>query len=444
MRRYYVDGEVVTHLKTQHRDHELSLDVQLLLDPNKVEVELAKIDSGKTRKITKEESQKGWWYFMKLHGGGHQGRFLDFYFGRNSLFCKREGEIYEKLLSDRPSTVSTKNKPWIDLRIDSTITQIGKIQVNPYCQIWREDQKRFEQLKKRFSLRFIFNYKKYAHQLSYSFCLIEWAHRHPDRFDPAIQPIVQYFRDFYLKSKFPIKRAYQYTIEQRLDDWAESEAAGGKMYIAIQYDNQQSLENYLPLLSPETRYPCDPSDGPETIRSLPPLYGNRGNKIAYQVITSLWKAGFAVNRKIVLPENLLFLEVDVPLSIEPLGRLLRGDYLVRDLTNLKEKIESLKYDESDITDRETTTGRCVYYLEPLQGKPRAGALGWEYDLPGDSDVQLKELQVGNDAEILEVVSGFEPEQFVPRLLDYREYICKQGSIPPWIDPATTLAYSTSL
>ena len=426
LRNYYVNGETVASVMGGFDEEaSLTLAIHLLLCS---EEELLK-DNSFIQRITNGGDKTGYTDFMGLQGASH-GVSNCFYFGANSLYMKRESHIYEQYFKKLRPAGNSEKKLWNGLRIKRTLSLISRIQVNPYNQVWRYDQERFEWIKKQYSWQTRFNYKKYSEQLSSSFCAIEWAKKYPERFDPNIQPIVSYFREFYVNGHKPIKNAYHYVNDKHLSNWAESHGAGGKLYVLIDYISEEYLNQYLPLLAPESRYPNTVGNPSNAVRHFPGIEHNRGNRLSYRVVDDLWSGGFLAKKHLVLEDKMLFLEIDIPLSMSNLGRLFLTGAFVRDIGDLKSRIESQTDKADDVCENPKAIGNFFYLIKPMFGAARVGVPVWENEFSGFPN-GIRELSVNFDSNIQDIVFGSEPEDDMLSLIRYMDIFRREGEQPPW-------------
>ena len=358
--------------------------------------------------------------FLKMLGGWRDNN-IGYGFGENSLFGGRENEIYEyfyeiegrKLVYpvlDDESLTSLLSLP------SCIMYPMCRMKINPFYIGWRFAEPRFAEISKLSPDRFEkLDPESHVQDLASSMCAIEWAHRHPDKFDSAVEPMVALCRSFYVNTTDTFRNIYSQTIETKLDCWAESTGAGGSMTIAIQYDTPEHLEAVIPLLTYKTRYPCNKDDEEGVVKALPLLKG-RNYRVSYYLIQNYWNSGFEVVRYEKTDARTLQIELCLPLGRLQLYPAL--NYLIVNSLNIEERLKARKNLPGDtlFEDEDPFVGKLVYIIIPMVGEPRIGVIlsdkmrrdqiGWWSEMCfGENtridDVLLKSLNRANSTELLE-------------------------------------------
>lgn len=430
MRRYYVDGTVAQlSMGPYGNPMPLRLFALLLLEPC--------VSRDQWQEWEEEQSQR-----PGYHTGFFEMQKVTYhYFGENTVFEGRETEIYEFFYRKLAPKIGPDVYPHTLLSLGPAIDQISRMQVNPYSQIWRKDQEKFEQLSdvpdEKFNIDPHVAPDDWLYQshmpydplwLARSMCPIEWAYRNPEKFDSAIKPIVEKFRDYYLNTHVSIREVYEKTIEANLVQWAEITCAGGQVSVCIEYERADQLEAMLPLLDPATRFPCKSDDPPNMVRALP-LRKGREFRASYVNVMDLWKAGFQVSKQLVLGDRTLFLQFGAPLRRDRMYWPLM--VLSCDVTDLEARVKARKSMQDDEIGIKKKVGKVVYLIEPLVGKCRVGAVEKEY-APDGGDIEFYpgwlELQEGENEHIDGILETKDSEQLMVDLLKEYHLIRKEGSL----------------
>ena len=231
---------------------------------------------------TKEQWEQ-WkeWDEKERHPSYRSARVLlhnpDLYFGNNSLFNRREADMEAFFFSvnfkeELENYYKRHPKSWqrkceqrdissVLFPIYGVIGQFNTMKRNPYSidSISFENKlaDAFAHLEVEKNLPVIYDEDVHCMHLLPKFCPIEWAYKHPDKFNPEIKPEVQRVRNYFLDEKtHPVLRqAYLQTVEKKLDEYVEHSGAGASMSVCLRYDHPDQLQAMVPLLYYETRYP---------------------------------------------------------------------------------------------------------------------------------------------------------------------------------------------
>ena len=414
-RRYYVDG--IEPEYPENYDWGLDLTVRLLCEPDAT---LEQWAQWKTEAAWKPEAgQMQLSYLYILYD-------VQFSFGKNSLFGKRDAQIHdyffrrdnitdthgasdtEKQKAEREKNAYQNLVFWVQ----QCVVYIKRLKVNPYSQGYKGIESAIERVKhyseKPYDLyQIIEPYGPTSYGLTSVVCPIELAYRHPEKFDPLIRPVVNLLHDFFVHpdTNSSLRDIYQQIVESQLDEYAEKTGAGGCLSVCIRYDTAEQLQAMLPMLYFDTRYPNKADDPEGAIRSLPPI-GNRSFRASFNIVMKFWEAGFEPERHVVLDDTTLFLEYTVPLSFSDNINLLIA--LQFDATNLEEKLDARSDLPDDDIDGDYDKAALVYLLRPLQGVWRVGAFqqrddnSLDYSDPANSP--QKELLEGDSEEIDSIVN----------------------------------------
>ena len=351
----------------------------------------------------------------------------DFYFGNNSLFNRREADMeaffynrnfdeelksyYSRYPKSWKEKCVKRDIMWVLKPVRGVISRLNTMKRNPYAIDSHGFENNFAQaiahLEIEKDLPVIYDEDQHGKYLLTVFCPIEWAHRHPDRFNPEIKPEVQRLRDYFLDEKtHPVLRqAYLQTVENKLDEYVEHSGAGARIRVCLRYDHPAQLQAMLPLLYHETRHPSKPDDPDGTIRAFS-TGSNPGIRRSYCTITGLRDIGFNADSHVVIDDRTLLVEFAVPIRWEPTRHALFS--LGYDATNLEEKLKARKLMPGDYIDEEIDSAALVYLLVPIQGQWRVGAWARYFDLKLDLDkpenCPNKELVDGENEYIDKIVN----------------------------------------
>ena len=379
-------------------------------------------------------NEGGW--FLQLQGGSSS--YVGAYFGENSIFSGKEAAIYEVFYSQYSGRSRFPVEPEHGARELLSLPgcifyPLSRIKVNPHYVSWRFAENRFEQIKNLDPERFCkFDVDTDAQYLARSVCAVEWAHRYSEKFSPLIKPMIALSREFYTNSLPEIHSAYEQSVDAMLENWVEATAAGGTMTLIVRYDEPKHMNAILPLLDPSTRYPCEADDPPDLVRSLPLLRG-RSLRISYYLVRRLWEAGFSANSFKTLNDRTLIVELPIPLSRVQLYQAVR--YLIEDATDLKNRIEARKDLPGDsMSSDRRSVGDLVYFVKPLIGKPRIGAIRRiENFAPLEEDESLEDYKERLFALELETESEpaeSEIQSFMMSMVEKYDELIKHGDKAP--------------
>ena len=415
-RRYYVDG--IEPEYPENYDWGLDLTVRLLCEPDAT---LEQWAQWKTEAALKPEAgQMQLSYLHSLYD-------VQFSFGRNSLFGKRDAQIHDYFFK-RDIAASTlgfndtdkqkaerEKQAYKDLVfwVYRCTRHISRIKVNPFSQYYSGIEEAIERVmhysEHPYNIHEIIEpYGPTNYGLTPAICPIELAHRHPEKFDPMIRPVVNLVHDFFVHpdTNSGLRDVYSQIVESQLDEYAEKTGAGGSLSVCIRYETAEQLQAMLPMLYFNTRYPNKADDPEGAIRSLPPI-GNRSFRASYNIVTKFWGAGFEPERHIVLDGTTLFLEYTAPLSFrDNIGILIALQY---DARNLEEKINARSDLPDDDMNGDYDKAALVYLLRPLRGVWRVGAFTQRIDNSLDFSDPVnspqKELLEGDSKEIDSIVNS---------------------------------------
>ena len=432
IRRYYVDGEEpegYIYNPVGPKIAELSCFQKLILEPDATQEQWALwFDPASAS----SRQRAGGRSFLKLLGGWRDN-YIGYGFGENTFFNGREKEIYEYFfeIEGRKITYPVSDDESLTslLALPSCIKYpMCRMKINPNYIGWRFAETRFAEVANLSPDRFEkFDPESDTQELASSICAIEWAHRHPDKFDAAVKPMVALCHSFYTNTNGTVCTIYEQTIESKIDCWAESTGAGGSMNIVVQYDSTEHLEAIIPLLNYKTRYPCNEDDEEGVVKALPLLKG-RNYRVSYHLIQNYWNSGFEVVRYEKADARTLLIELRLPLSRLQLYPVL--NYLIVNSLNIEERLKAKKNLPGDtlFEDEDPYVGKLVYMIQPMVGKPRIGVILSD-KIRRDQIGRWSELSFGENTRIDDVLLRSLNRANSTELLECYDFVANEGTFP---------------
>ena len=113
-----------------------------------------------------------------------------------------------------------------------------------------------------------------------------------------------------------------------------------------------------------------------------------------------------------------------------LGRLFLTGAFVRDISDLKSRIESQTDKADDVCENPKAIGNFFYLIKPMFGAARVGVPVWENEFSGFPN-GIRALSVNFDSNIQDIVFGSEPEDAMLSLIRYIDIFRREGEQPPW-------------
>lgn len=432
IRRYYVDGEEpegFIYNPVGPKMAELSCFQKLILEPDATQDQWALWFDPSS---ASSRQRAGGRSFLKMLGGWRDN-YIGYGFGENSLFNGREKEIYEYFfeIEGRKITYPVSDDESVTslLSLPSCIKYpMSRIKINPYYIGWRFAETRFAEVANLSPDRFEnFDPDSDSQELANSICAIEWAYRHPDKFDVAVKPMVALCHSFYTNTNEAVRNIYEQTIESKMDCWAESTGAGGSMNIAVQYDTAEHLEAVIPLLNYKTRYPCNEDDEEGVVKALPLLKG-RNYRVSYHLIQNYWTSGFEVVGYEKADARTLLIELSLPLGRLQLYPAL--NYLIVNSLNIEERLKATKNLPGDtlFEDEDPYVGKLVYMIKPIVGKPRLGVILSDKKRR-DQIGRWRELGFGENTRIDDVLLRGPNIADSAEFLECYDFVANEGTFP---------------
>lgn len=431
-RRYYVDGinpEGWIYDPYTPKIQEFNHFQKLLLEPDaSLEDWMQWCDRSSSYM---RENNSGIW-LLNIQGGKENS--IGWGFGDNSLFFGRDEAIYNyfyDIEGRKPQFPIDESDPVATLlTLPSCIKYpMLRMRLNPQYICWRFAESRFREISKLPPERFD-GYKDDAIQqeLAMSMCAVEWARRHPDRFNSNAQAMVNLSHEFYTNTNKTVKSAYETTLDSKLIDWAEATGAGGTMFIAMQFEKPEHLEAIIPLLHHKTRYPCSEDDEAGVIKALPLLKG-RNYRVSYYLIQHYWNCGFSVNRYKRCGDKSLLMELTMPLSRLQLYPVLK--YLTVNSIGLADRLKARKNLPGDtlFEDENPPAARLIYLIHPMEGTARAGTVLREEDKLENFHSVWSEMGIGVNSAVDSALESTYDDIDIDKLFDCYKLITVGGKEP---------------
>jgi hypothetical protein len=126
----------------------------------------------------------------------------------------------------------------------------------------------------------------------YDLLAAAWISRNPDNLDPRVVSLAsridKLFSDARIARK--IHAYYEELLDKCYQQYTDTYLPGKPVTVCVRYNDEAQLQAMLPLLSPETRYPLDPSDPEGCIKRIPELKVG-DTRTSYHILHSLWNKG---------------------------------------------------------------------------------------------------------------------------------------------------------